>query len=460
MTEGRLPASFRDPAGYVFRRGGELYRCITHRHADDYAALMASGLYEELTAAGLLIPHAEAPVELADDSNAHRVLRPEPIEFVSYPYEWCFGQLQAAALCSLEIQRRAVARGMALKDASAYNVQFRAGRPVLIDTLSLERYPDGAPWVAYRQFCEHFLAPLLLVARVDASLGRLLQTHLDGVPLGTASRLLGARAWGSAGALMHVVLHARSLRKQGAAHGARARTAVINRRRLLALLDHLEQVVRGCNWNPASTEWAEYGQSHGYGAESLAAKRQKVADWLVRCAPGVVWDLGANTGDYSRLAAAAGARVVAFDADPGAVELNYRRVVAAGETRLLPLVMDLAAPSPSLGWNLCERLSLVERGPADAVLALALVHHLAIARNLPLGMIAEFFSRLGHHLVVEFVPKDDPMARRLLAARADVFDEYRPDAFERVFARSFRVCERYPISGTSRTLYLMERQPA
>lgn len=262
------------------------------------------------------------------------------------------------------------------------------------------------------------------------------------------------------GALVHVTLHARTLQKHAAAPGAEVTSAVIDRRRLLALLDHLQQVVLGCSWNPAGTEWADYERSHGYGAQSLAAKRQKVADWLARCRARVTWDLGANTGDYSRLAVAAGTRVVALDADAGAVELAYRRVVTDRETRLLPLVMDLAAPSPAAGWDLRERLSMVQRGPADMVLALALVHHLAIGRNLPLGMIAEFIARLGRHAIVEFVPKDDPMARRLLAARADVFDDYHSDGFESGFGRWFRVVERYPIPGTGRTLYLLDRQAA
>jgi hypothetical protein len=439
----------------MFRREGVLYRCVTTRHAQAYRTLMESGLYDELASAGLLIPHAEAAIGLAQDSGAYRVLRPEAVEFVSYPYEWCFGQLKAAALCTLEIQRRAMRRGLTLKDASAYNIQFRGCGPLLIDTLSLDLNDATRPWIAYRQFCEHFVAPLLLLTRVDASLGRLLQTELDGIPLATASRMLGIRAWRSAGALAHVTLHARSLRTSDAAPAPGR--SVMDQRRLLGLLDHLEQMIRGCTWDPTGTAWSDYERSHGYSEESLSAKRLTVAEWLGRGQSQVTWDLGANTGDYSRLATAAGAWVVALDADDGAVELNYRRSVRDRETRLLPLVMDLAAPSPSVGWNLRERLSLIERGPADMVLALALVHHLAIGRNLPFTMIAEFLARIGRKAIVEFVPKDDPMVGRLLAARVDVFEDYHVEAFEAGVRRWFQICERHPIPGSGRVLYLLDR---
>jgi ribosomal protein L11 methylase PrmA len=157
------------------------------------------------------------------------------------------------------------------------------------------------------------------------------------------------------------------------------------------------------------------------------------------------------------MAARGGASALAFDADPGAVELNYRQVAAAAEAGVLPLVMDLANPSPSLGWNLAERMSLVERGPADAVLALALVHHLAIGHNLPLELIASFLARLGRHLLIEFVPKSDPQAQRLLRSRADIFGAYERASFERAFEAHFRVVERVEFPGSSRSVYSMVR---
>lgn len=461
MTIERLPSSFRDPSGFLFHRQRALYRSVAPSYARHYDALVGGGLYHELTTAELLIPHEEAAPWDDETRAAHRILRPEVLPFVSYPYEWCFGELKAAALATLEIQQHALARGMILKDASAYNVQFRRGRPVLIDTLSFEIYQQGAPWVAYRQFCEHFLAPLMLMSRVHIDAGRFLREFLDGVPLEVAARMLGARASVSPSALIHIRLHAKSIRRFGDTNAATPRRLrSMSRRALGALVENLAAAVRGLEWRPRGTQWADYGQTHGYAPETLEAKHRIVADQLARARPAVVWDLGANTGDFSRLAVRSGASVIAFDADPAAVELSYQQVVAEGEPRLLPLLMDLANPSPSLGWDLRERMSLVDRGPADAILALALVHHLAISHNLPFDLIAQSLARLGRDLIIEYVPKSDPQAQRLLRSRADIFGAYDREAFERAFRLWFRVIECVDLPGSGRTIYWMARNSA
>jgi hypothetical protein len=457
----RVPSSYRDPSGFLFSHQGTLFRFVATSYRAHYDALMTGGLYEELTGAGLLVPHQEVSVAELATPDAYRILVPERVPFVSYPYEWCFGQLKAAALCTLEIQKRALGHGMILKDASGYNVQFRRGRPIWIDTLSFDLYREGTPWVAYRHFCEHFLAPLVLMARVRADAGRLLREYLDGVPLEVAARLLGARAAFSPAVLMHIRLHARSIR-----HFADTNTKVppkvprMGQRSLVALIDSLAAAVRGLDWKPSATPWADYERTHGYTAESLEAKHRVVADYLRAAGARTVWDLGANTGNFSRLAAGTGASTIAFDADPAAVELNYRQTVADGEDRVLPLIMDLTNPSPGLGWGLQERMSLVDRGPADLLLALALVHHLAISHNLPFELIAETFARLGRRLIIEFVPKDDPQVQRLLRSREDIFTQYDREGFERAFSRFFQVEHCSALSASGRVLYSMTRNEA
>jgi hypothetical protein len=301
----------------------------------------------------------------------------------------------------------------------------------------------------------------MLMGRVHIDAGRFLREFLDGVPLEVAARVLGARACVSPSALIHVRLHARSIRRfEGTNAAAPRRLRSMSRRALGALVESLAAAVRRLEWQPRGTQWADYGQTHGYAPETLEAKRRIVADWLARTRAATVWDLGANTGDFSRLAVRGGAWVIAFDADPAAVELNYQRVVADGEPRILPLLMDLANPSPSLGWDLRERMSLVERGPADAILALALVHHLAISRNLPFDLIAQSLARLGRDLIIEYVPKSDPQAQRLLRSRADIFGAYDREAFERAFKLRFRVIERADLPGSDRILYSMARNEA
>ncbi|SIO67985.1 hypothetical protein SAMN05444166_8488 [Singulisphaera sp. GP187] len=454
----RSTASFRDPNGFVFQQDGVLYRQVNNSYRSDYDLLIESGLYGRLVDDGWLIAHEE--VELAspdsDSEASYKVLRPEPIPFISYPYEWSFSQFKDAALLTLAIQKRAIEYGMTLKDCTAYNVQFRNGRVIFIDTLSFETYREGNPWVAYRQFCQHFLAPLALMSRTDVRLNQLLRTNIDGIPLDLASRLLPARSklWPSLA--IHIHLHAKM---QTAYAGTAAPPRSVKRRfgrgALLGLVDHLESAIRRFRWEPGKTEWASYYREHSYTDSALVRKEEVVADYLDRLRPATAWDLGANTGRFSRVAAARGITTVSFDVDPGCVELNYREVVQRGDARILPLLLDLLNPSPGTGWQNHERASLLSRGPVDVVLALALVHHLAIANNIPLVGIAEFLHRLGRSLIIEFVPKGDPQVARLLASREDIFPDYHQAEFERCFRQYFAIEASDPIPDSGRVMYLM-----
>lgn len=457
--ERREPASFRDPSGFLFERGNTLYRQINVRYRREYEKLMDSGLYDVLVGEGQLIAHEEVDLEPADTTEAYKIIRPVPVPFISYPYEWSFSQLKEAAILTLHIQKRALDFGLALKDASAYNIQFVRGRPILIDTLSFERYTEGEPWIAYRQFCQHFLAPLALMAYQDVRLGQLLQIHLDGIPLDLASRLLPWRSRLSISLLVHLHLHARSQRRY--AGRPLRKTEVkrqLSRNGLLGIVDSLEGGVERLEWDPAGTEWVDYYRASNYGDASLAHKRTLVGEFLDQVQPYSVWDLGANTGLFSQIASERGIFTVAFDVDPGAVERHYQNCTAHGVNNVLPLVLDLTNPSPSLGWSHEERKSLLDRAPAGAVLALALVHHLAIGNNVPLSQIAAFFGKLSSWLIVEFVPKSDSQVQRLLAMREDIFPTYTQEGFEEAFSQTFTIRTRSPIMESERVLYLMQRK--
>jgi hypothetical protein len=455
--EGALSSSFRDPAGFVFRAAGVLHRAIRLPGLAHYDRLMSSGLYEELTAAGLLVPHQEAPEHIEGREDVAKLIRPREVPFISYPYEWSFSQLQDAALATLEIEKRALRRGMTLVDASAYNIQFLGGRPVLIDTLSLRRAVEGEPWTAYRQYCQHFLAPLALMSLRDVRLAQLLRVHLDGIPLDLAAALLPPRSKWRPSLLLHIHLHARSQKRYEGREAPVAHRPMAGRA-LLGLVDSLESGTRKLRWRPAGTEWADYYDDTNYSSEGMAAKRKAVEDFVAEVRPQTVWDLGGNVGTFSRIAAKAGAMTVSFDIDPACVEKNYLAARAARETGILPLLMDLTNPSPASGWENQERMSLVERGPADAVLALALIHHLAIGNNVPLEMAARFFARAGRALLIEFVPKTDSQVKRLLVTREDIFEGYTREGFELAFGRHFEIRRRLPLSGSERTLYVMERK--
>lgn len=455
MTEeGRIPGSFRDPGGFVFQREGVLYRQINTSRRDDYEELIRSGLYDHLTSRGWLIEHEEVDVPPHRAAEADRVLRPQMVPFVSYPYEWCFSQLKDAALLTLDVQRAAMQEGMTLQDASAYNVQFLKGRPVLIDTLSLTRLEEGRPWVAYRQFCQHFLAPLALIAYGDGRLGRLSQLYVDGVPIDLADRLLPWRATHRPSLYMHVRAHSRH-EKVGAVDRSSSRGRRFTRRAFEGLIRSLRSTVARLEWTPSSSWVDYYDEASHYSEAALKQKDELVQKFLVEAAPRTVWDLGANTGRFGRIAASEGAQVVSFDVDPASVEVNYIRCRADGERRLLPLVCDLANPSPGVGWANHERSRLKDRGPAELVMALALIHHLAIGNNVPLDRIADLFRELGSWLIAEFVPKEDPKVQELLEFREDVFADYSREGFERAFEQRFSIERTEPIGATGRILYLM-----
>ena len=451
-----VEGSFRDPSGFVYTRDGILYRQINRSFRESFEAFLASGLYEELARDGLLVPHEQVGLDLSATDEAHTVIRPERVDFVSYPYEWSFGQLQDAASLTLEVQRRALARGFTLRDSTAYNIQFHKGRPILIDTLSLEPRDEGRAWGAYKQFCEQFLLPLTLMSQRDVRCGTLLRNYLDGIPLDLGSRLLPRRSWVSSRSLIHIHLHAWAQgRYAGSAVNSAAKGRTMSGKALVTLVESLSASVRGLSWHPAGTEWADYEVDNNYSVAAAQAKRNMVVDHIRKTGARTVWDLGANTGEYSRAAREVASLVVSFDLDPAAVERNYRRVRQNGESGILPLIQDLTNPSPSQGWAGRERLSLAERGPADAVLALALIHHLAIGHNLPLERVAAYLGRLCRVLVIEFVPKSDGQVQRLLLSRPDIFPSYTKEGFEKAFARHFRVEAVDPVPDSERWLYRM-----
>jgi len=453
-THQILDASYRDPSGFLFRCNGVLYRQVNQIYQKHYEHLFASGLYDRLTAAGLLIPHREVPVQPALPNLAYKIIQPDLIPFISYPYEWSFSQYRDAALTTLKIQKIALEHGMILKDASAYNIQFLHGQPVLIDSLSFELYQPGRPWVAYRQFCQHFFAPLSLMAYVDVRLGKLVHIHLDGIPLDLASQLLVLKTGFNLSVLVHIHLHSKTQKHSAAS--ASTPTGSFGKTAMLGLIDSLETGVKNMRWKAPATEWGNYYDDTNYTSLALSQKEQLVGEFLEQIRPHMVWDLGANTGLFSRQASTRKITTIAFDIDPVAVEKAYLGATSHSDSYLLPLVLDLTNPSPAIGWGNNERSSLLDRGPADVVLALAVVHHLAISNNVPFGKLVDFFAEAGLWLIIEFVPKSDSQVRRLLASREDIFPNYTVEAFETAFSQCFEIQHSELIRDTERRLYLTQ----
>lgn len=449
-------ASFRDPAGFVFEEQGTLFRFVSSDYRDTFREAERGGLLPSLVESGLLIPYQKVKEERDEGCL---ILQPERLRFVSYPYEWSFSQLRDASLVTLEIQRRCLQKGFWLKDASAYNIQFHRGKPVLVDLLSFERVKEGQPWPAYRQFCQHFLAPLALMSYRHPRLSILFHGCPDGIPLGVAVSVLGWRGFFNFWLSVHLRAHARSAQKYLRASAVGA-GRFVSRQALLGLVDSLESAVLRLRCPDSRGFWAEYSGFEPYSPEAREDKMVGVGELAdaVFPSPRVVWDIGANTGDYSWLMASRGAFTVAMDSEWECVEKIYEKVKQTGEVNVLPLVQDVANPSSSSGVGQEERSGLKQRGPADLVFVLALIHHLRITCGIPFSRLAEYLSLIARWLIVEYVPKSDPKVRGLLDFREDIFEDYHEDEFRRSFGKHFLMVRRRPIKGSGRVLYLMRRK--
>lgn len=452
------PSSFRDPSGYIFFKNKQLYRKINQNYFDSYHLFKKSGLYDELIDKNLLVKHQEI-----SKSKNSILIKPELVPFISYPYEWSFSQFKDAALLTLSIQKIALERDMSLRDASAYNIQFLHGKPILIDTLSFEKYKNGEPWVAYKQFCQHFLAPLVLMSKTDIRLSLMLRDYIDGIPLDLASKLLPKKTWLNFSILTNIHLHALAQQKFAVSKKETLETKKnyskkMSKIALFGLIDQLMNSIQNLKAFNQETEWGNYYSFTNYDEKSFNIKKTIIKNFIQNIKIKTSWDLGANNGEFSRITSDLSIPTVAFDIDPLAVEFNYQQVKQKHEKDLLPLIIDLTNPSPSIGWANEERKSLVQRGPVDLVMALALIHHLAISNNLPFSKIAEHFSSLGKYLIIEFVPKTDSKVKILLSTREDIFAQYNQESFEKEFKRYFKILEIKKITNSKRIMYLMKNK--
>jgi len=437
------PASFRDPAGRVFEAGGIIYRAIYQPGLEDYRAATEDGIYERLISKGLLISHTEVDPAAAGVDDALVCLQHPTIPMVSYPWEWSFSQLKDAALLHLDIMEDLLPRGYWLRDANAFNVQFDGQRLKLIDTLSIGRREKDRPWVAYKQFCSHFLAPLAVAAKSDVRLLSLWRGYLDGFPLDLAARLLPGTARLNPRLFMHLYLHAsmqQSSDSKDRLHETKPKTVRVSDIALLGMIRSLRKAIKGLTYRPNSDIWQGYTEIRTYNDEDVLAKSDFIETVVGELSPAVVWDFGGNTGEFSELAARGGAFVVSVDSDPACTEFLYNRLKRGGTSaQILPLTMDLSNPSPGLGFNQVERSGLRERGPVDLLFALALIHHLVLSASIPLEHIALWFSQITRRLLIEFVPETDPMVKKLLVNRGDDHLPYSMEHFRKGFSHHFSV---------------------
>jgi hypothetical protein len=470
------PGSYRDRDSRVLVADDAVYRVLSARGAEDFRALAASPLFERLLGEDSLVGTEEVdPAVLGEAASealpggAAAVLRHDRIPFVSYPYEWTFGMLRDAALLTLDLQLAALDAGLTLKDATPYNVQFRGADPVFVDVGSFERLREGEPWVGYRQFCMLFLYPLLFCAYKEIPFAPWLRGSIDGIfPREAAAVLSSGRDRFRRGVFSHVRLHARLERRYEEREGGEVkrelRKANFKTELIEANVRRMRKLVSRLEWKAGETAWTSYRSegTYTYTDADEQRKRAFVSDAVGAAQPRLVWDMGCNDGAYARIAAAEApsSYTIAFDLDHATVEALYRSLRADGERRILPLVANLADPSPGLGWRGRERHSLADRGSPDLVLALALVHHLSITANVPLAEILDWLRELDALLVIEFPKRDDPMVRRLLSGkREDSNSDYELQTFERLLAERFEVLRREELPSGNRILFLVQPVP-
>ncbi|NTV31104.1 class I SAM-dependent methyltransferase [candidate division WWE3 bacterium] len=457
MIPSNHPASFRDPSGFIFSENGTIYRQINHSYQHEFDMLINSGLYDRLVSEKLLIPHQDSTHAPLNDQG-YKVIEPNKILCITYPYEWSFQMLKDAAMLTLKIQQIALEYNMSLKDASSYNVQFHQGKPIFIDTLSFEEYTEK-PWVAYKQFCQHFLAPLALMAKVDLSLNKMLEFNLDGIPLQTAVAILPKTFTLRPSYLIHLFIHAYIQRLYS---DSKKSSVDLNKAfsltQMKGLIDSLTNATVKISLPNTQTEWGDYYANTNYGDDSFEEKKKILVQLLTSIEPGCVWDIGGNTGVFSLLAAEHHSLVLSSDIDPLAIDRMYSYIQKQHVQNVACFISDITNPSPGIGWMNKERSPLYERVSVDTILALALIHHLAISNNLPFDQIAYQFSLIAPQLIIEFVPKEDTQVQRLLTTRKDIFNQYSQESFEESFGKFYTISQSVAIPGTVRTLYKMVRR--
>ncbi len=460
------PGSFRDPASTVFYAGGDVLRGLDTDAAADWAALQAAPFFARAVQAGKIVRTETVPAEEARSlAPAGRewpvVLRHERVPFISYAYEWTFSQLQDAALLHLDLLIDALESGLTMKDGYVYNVQFKGARPTFIDTPSFTR-STGGPWAGYRQFCRTFLFPLLLTAHKDISFRPMLRGQVDGIEPKQMRAMMSARDALKPGVLRNVLLHsavdarATAGNKGSRAVGEELKQAGYSEDINKAAARSLRKLVAGLKWEAGETIWKDYRTQNSYSDEDTATKQAFVDGALSGQQLDLVWDLGANDGAYSRIAARHADTVVAADFDEGAIDPLYRALRKEGNTKILPLVMDLADPSPAIGWRNKERPAFYDRRKPDVILMLALLHHIAIGANVPLPEVVDWMASFGSRIVVEFVHTDDVQTQRLLANKPEgMFADYHVKEFERLLHERFTVEKEEVLPSGTRTMYLV-----
>ena len=456
------PASFRDPKGYVYEYGDKIFRTVTSAGREDYEYVRQCGLFERLIQNGQLTGYEEVVPDLSDpniNQDMVYLLEHPRINFISYPYEWSFYLMQAAALLQIDVYLEALNKGVTLSDATAYNVQFNGIKPIFIDHLSFKPYLEGEYWLAHQQFCEQFLNPLLLYSVCGIPFNEWYRGSLMGIDTNALNKLIPIFRKFSPAIFFHVTLQSFFQRKQVPGKHIKLKKSKLSSSAYKNLFIQLRSLIKKLKPDKSvESVWGEYSISNTYRDVESERKHNFIRDYTSKVMPNYLWDLGTNTGDYAVTALNNGAfHVIGFDSDHNSLNFAYLRALESN-LNYLPLYMDMVNPSPTQGWALCERYGFKERKKPDGLIALALLHHLVIGKNIPLKSAIKWIINIAPTGVIEFVPKTDPMVKTMLMFREDIFHDYNLDNFIKLIKENGRVIKQSTITEQGRELIWYEKQ--
>ena len=453
--------SFRDRDGRIYYVDNRVIRGISASAAENFETLQATGFYKKFLDRGQLVgstllDHDAVPLPASVKQEWSGFLEHDRVPVISYPYEWTFSMLQDAALLQLDLVESAIREDMSLKDCTPYNVQFVQGHPVFIDIPSFETLQAGSPWTGYRQFCEMFLFPLMLQAYKGVNFQPMMRARIDGIDVQTMSRLFGRGDRFRAGVLTHVWLQAKLDRRYGSTRKnvrSELKTAGFNKEMILANVRKLRKLVSRLSWDGEGSEWGSYDEFHNYSEADHRSKEDFIRKCVTDGGARFVCDFGCNTGQFSKIAAESADMVLAMDLDHFAVERLYRELKESGQTRILPLVQNIADPSPDWGWRNRERLELGKRARPDMSLCLALLHHLVISANIPMQEFIGWLAGLSDQLIIEYVSRSDDKVQALLRNKDDKYSDYSRESLEASLESHYEIVERKPLESGNRYLY-------
>lgn len=456
--------SFRDRDGRVYHYQERIFRGLSEPALDSFRQLREKPFYAKLIESGKLIGTRELPDDenpLPDDVRGQWAgfLEHDRVPVISYAYEWTFSMLKAAASLQLHLVERAISNGFALKDASPYNIQFVDRKPVFIDIPSFEPLQPGEPWSGYRQFCEMFLFPLMLQAYKNCNFQPFMRASIDGIDVQTAASIFSLRDRFRKGVTSHVWLQSKLDRRYGGSSEnvrSNLKSAGFNKELILVNVRKLQKLVRKLEWQASGSEWGDYTEFHNYSEEDHQQKEAFIRNSVVDEKPDVVWDIGCNTGQFSRIAASECKQVLSTDIDHVAVERLY--LDPNTPDNILALVQNVADPSPNWGWRNRERTDLQTRSRPDLVLCLALIHHVVITANIPLAEFVDWLAGLTDKLVIEYVSREDDKVQTLLRNKEDKYEDYSRESLESNLKRHFDIRRQQDVNNGDRTLYLCVRQ--